>query len=160
MDITTIIILTALLLAAGIIIQMMRVNKKSKVKMAVKNEKIITDDFDNEQLHSFTIFNESGQSVVIDSIQLYSDGREIFDNGHHPGFRAPKKEGGDVVDIDSKRVRDISGLLSANFLGTTVVKPGEEMTYSYYLDAPPDEIKLTVRENEDIDINLSPDFGI
>ncbi len=160
MDIITIIILIAALIVISITIQMMRVKKKPKVKLAVKNEHIITDDFEDEKLHRFTILNESDQSVVIDSIQLYSKGSEIFDNGHHPGFRAPKKEGGDVVDIDSKRVRDISGLLSANFLGTTVVKPGEEMTYSYYLDAPPDEIKLTVRENEDIDINLSPDFGI
>lgn len=159
MEIITIIILTATLIAVSIIIQMMRVKKKPKVKITVKKEKIITDDFDDEKLYRFTILNESDQSVVIDSIQMYSEGSEIFDNGHHPGFRAPGKEGGDVVDIDSKRVRDISGLLSSNFLGTTVVQPDEEMAYSYYLDASPDELRLTVRENEDIDITLKPDFG-
>src|SRR5699024_7326241 len=142
MEIITIIILTATLIAVSIIIQMMRVKKKPKVKITVKNEKIITDDFDDEKLYRFTILNESDQSVVIDSIQMYSEGSEIFDNGHHPGFRAPGKEGGDVVDIDSKRVRDISGLLSSNFLGTTVVQSDEEMAYSYYLNASPDELRL------------------
>lgn len=159
MDIFTIIIIIAALLIIGILIQMLRVRQKPKVKLEIKNEKIITDDFDDEKLYRFTILNESAQSVVIDSVQLYSDDREIHDNEHHPGFKAPEKEGGDVVDIESKRVRDISHLISENFLGRTVVQSNEEMSYSYYLDTPPDEIKITVRENEDIDILLNPDFG-
>ena len=159
MDIFTIIIIIVALLIIGILIQMLRVRQKPKVKLEINNEKIIADDFDDEKLYRFTILNESDQSVVIDSIQLYSNSREIYDNEHHPGFKAPEKEGGDVVDIDSKRVRDISNLISENFLGTTVVQHNEEMTYSYYLDSPPDELKITVRENENIDILLSPDFG-
>lgn len=159
MDIFTIIMIIIALVIISVLIQMMRVRQTPKVKLEVKNEDIITDDFDDEKLYRFTILNDSDKSVVIESIQLYSNGREIFDNGHHPGFKAPKKEGRDVVDIDSKRVRDISGLLSENFLGTTVVQQHEEMSYSYYLDMVPDEIKITVRENENIEILLSPDFG-
>lgn len=159
MDIFTIIMIIIVLVIISILIQMMRVRRTPKVKLEVKNEYIIKDDFDDEKLYRFTILNESDKSVVIESIQLYSNGGEIFDNGHHPGFKAPDNEGRDVVDIDSKRVRDISGLLSENFLGTTVVKQHEGMTYSYYLDMVPDEIKITVRENENIEILLTPDFG-
>lgn len=158
MDIFTIILIIIALMAAGIVIQMLLVRKRPKVKLKVKNEEIIVDAFDDEKLHRFTILNDSDQSVVMEDIQLYSNGKEIFDNKHHPGFKVPEKKEDDVVDIDSKRVRDISNLISENFLGTTVVKQNEGMTYSYYLDKAPDEIKITVRENEDIDIILSPKF--
>lgn len=158
MDILTIILIIIALIIISIAVQMLRVRQRPKVKLEVKNENIITDDFDDEKLYHFSILNDSDKSVVIESIHLYSSGREIFDNDHHPGFKAPEQLDGDVVEIDSKRVRDISDLLSANFLGTTVVQHDEEMTYSYYLDAAPDEIKVTVRENETIDIMLTPKF--
>lgn len=158
MDIFTIILIIVALMAAAIVIQMLLVRKRPKVKLKVKNEQIIVDEFDDEKLHRFTILNDSEQSVVMEDIQLYSNGKEIFDNKHHPVFKVPEKKEDDVVEIDSKRIRDISNLISENFLGTTVVKQNEEMTYSYYLDKAPDDIKITVRENEDIDIMLSPKF--
>lgn len=158
MDIFTIILIIVAVAIIGILIQMLLVRKKPKVKLKVKNEKVIEDSFDEEKLYRFTIFNDSDQSVVMEAIQLYSNDKEIFDNKHHPGFKAPEKRTGDVVEIDSKRVRDISNLLSENFLGTTVMQQHEEMTYSYYLDTPPDEIKITVRENENIGIMLNTDF--
>lgn len=113
---------------------------------------------DDEKLYRFKVSNESDQSVVLTDVRLYSNGTEIFDNGHHPSFKAPEEVDGDIVRIDSKRIRDISHLISMNFLGTTVVQPKEEMTYSYYLDEMPDEIKITVRENKDVDIILKPVF--
>lgn len=158
MDIFTIILIIVAVVIIGILIQILLVRQKPKVKLKVKNEKIIEDSFDGEFLYRFTILNDSDQSVVMESIQLYSNNKEIFDNKHHPGFKTPEKKGDDVVEIDSKRVRDISNLLSENFLGTTVVQQHEEMTYSYYLDEAPDEIKITVRENKDIDILLIPEF--
>ncbi|WP_052255855.1 hypothetical protein [Salinicoccus sp. YB14-2] len=158
MDIFTIVIIIIALVLISIIFQMLRVRQKPKVKLEVKNENIMTDDFEDEKLYRFSILNDSNQSIVIESIQLYSNGVEIFDNGHHPGFKASEQPDRGVVAIDSKRVRDISDLLSENFLGTTVVRYDEEMTYSYYLDAAPDEIKVTVRENECIEIMLKPEF--
>lgn len=158
MDIFTIILLIVAAVVIGILIQMLLVRQKPKVKLKVKNEKIIEDTFTDEKLYRFTILNDSDQSVVMEDIRLYSNDKEIFDNEHHPGFKIPEKKGGEVVEIDSKRVRDISNLLSENFLGTTVVQQQEEMTYSYYLDAVPDEIKITIRQNEDIVVLLNPAF--
>src|SRR5699024_12431776 len=101
MEIITIIILTATLIAVSIIIQMMRVKKKPKVKITVKNEKIITDDFDDEKRYRFTILNESDQSVVIYSIHMYSEATQIFENVHHPDFRALGHEGAVMMDAYS-----------------------------------------------------------
>lgn len=158
MDMLTIILIISALALSGIMLQMLFVKRKSKEKIKVKDERVVEDALDEEKLYRFTIYNDSDQSVVMTAIRLFSNGGEVFDNKHHPSFKAPEREGGGVVDIDSKRVRDISHLLSENFLGTTVVQPGEEMTYSYYLDEVPDEMIITVRENEEMDIRLKADF--
>lgn len=158
MDIFTVILIAVAAVVIGILIQTLRVKRKTKVKLRLKDGEIMEDALDDETLYRFTILNDSDQSVVLTSVRLFSGGREIVDNGHHPSFKARDEEGGDVVRIDSKRVRDISHLLSENFLGTTVMQPDEEMTYSYYLDEMPDEIKITVKENEYIDIILKPAF--
>ncbi|WP_415735718.1 hypothetical protein [Lacicoccus alkaliphilus] len=154
---TFVLIISALALS-GVMIQSLLVKRKSKVKIKVKDERVVEDTLDEEELYRFTVSNDSDQSVVLTAIRLFSEGGEVFDNKHHPGFKAPEREDGSVVDIDSKRIRDISHLLSENFLGTTVVQSGEEVTYSYYLDEPPDEIIITVRENEEMDIRLKVDF--
>lgn len=158
MDILNLILIIAAVSVVGIMIQILLVKKRRKVKVSLKDERIIEDVLDEEKLYLFTVSNDSGRSVVLTSVRLYSDGEEIFDNGHHPSFKAPEDDGGDVVKIDSKRVRDISHLLSENFLGTTVIKPAEKMTYSYYLDEMPDEMAFTVRENEDVVIKLKTRF--
>lgn len=158
MDIFSVIGIIAAAAVIGILIQILLVKQRTKVKLKLKGGQMLEDGLDDETLYRFTVSNDSDQPVVLTSIRLFSEGREIFDNGHHPSFKAPEEDSGDVVRIDSKRVRDISHLLSENFLGTTVLQPHEEMTYSYYLDEMPDEIKITVKENEDIDIILEPEF--
>ena len=158
MDMITIILIISALALSGVMLQMLFVKRESKVKLKVKDERVVEDALDGEMLYRFTVYNASDQSVVMTAIRLFSKGGEVFDNKHHPSFKAPESEDGGVVDIDSKRVRDISHLLSENFLGTTVVQPGEEMTYSYYLDEAPDELIITVRENEEMDIRLKADF--
>ncbi len=155
------IFITVLIIAvpalSAILIQMVLVKRKMEVEIGMKDARIIEDPMDDEKLYRFTVENASDRAIVVIAVQLYSGGREIFDNGHHPSFKAPGSEG-DVVHIDSKRVRDISDLLSKSFLGTTVMQPHEEMTYSYYMEESPDEIKITVRENSDVEMILEPGF--
>lgn len=158
MDIGSVILIIAAAVLIGILAQILLVKRKSAVKLKLKDEQTTKDEMDDEKLYRFKVSNESDQSVVLTDVRLYSNGTEIFDNGHHPSFKAPEEVDGDIVRIDSKRIRDISHLISMNFLGTTVVQPKEEMTYSYYLDEMPDEIKITVRENKDVDIILKPVF--
>lgn len=158
MDIGSVILIIAAAVLIGILAQILLIKRKSAVKLKLKDEQTTKDEMDDEKLYRFKVSNESDQSVVLTDVRLYSNGTEIFDNGHHPSFKAPEEVDGDIVRIDSKRIRDISHLISMNFLGTTVVQPKEEMTYSYYLDEMPDEIKITVRENKDVDIILKPVF--
>jgi len=142
----------------AILIQASLVKRRTKVKLSLKDGQMLEDRLDDETLYRFTVSNEAGRPVVLTSIRLFSEGREIFDNGHHPSFKAPGEDSGDIIRIDSKRVRDISHLLSQNFLGTTVLQPYEEISYSYYLDDMPDEIQITVKENEAVDIIFKPVF--
>ena len=158
MDIGYVILIIAAAVLIGILMQILLVKRKSEVKLKLKDEQITEDEMDGEKLYRFKVLNDSDESVVLTDVRLYSNGTEIFDNGHHPSFKAPEEADGDVVRIESKRIRDISDLLSMNFLGTTVVQPKEEMAYSYYLDEIPDEIKITVRENKDVVIILKPVF--
>ena len=155
MEIITIIILTATLIAVSIIIQRRELKETGKWKITVKNEKIITDDFDDE---NYIVLQFEHRSICRHRLHTDVLRRQRYLTTASSRFQSIRKRRWDGW-ISTQNVCDISGLLSSNFLGTTVVQPDEEMAYSYCSDASPDELRLTVRENEDIDITLKPDFG-